>query len=138
MAELLCRGASYLSDEYALIDKQGCVHSYPRPLLVRNGSLRQTLTLPEELNASFASGHPAPVGWIFATSYSAGAAWSVREMSQSETVLLLLRNTPQEIAQTPEMLDVFLRVARHAVIREGTRGDAGEAAERILDFVRHT
>ncbi len=71
VAELLRRGASHFSDEYALIDSQGLIHSYPRPLLLRNGSPVQTLVLPEELNASFVS-HPAAVGWIMALDYSPG------------------------------------------------------------------
>ena len=136
VAELLRRGASHLSDEYALIDKQGRVLAYPRPLLLRNGGTRQALTLPGDLNANFTTGHPVPVGWIFATSYLPGASWSVREMSQGETVMLLLRNTPHEMAQVPEIIDVFRRLAGNAVSYEGTRGDAAEAADRILDFVR--
>jgi hypothetical protein len=137
VAELLRRGASHLSDEYALIDRQGCVHAYPRPLLLRNGGLRQALTLPADLNASFALGHPVPVGWIFATSYLPGASWSIREMSQGETVMLMLRNTPHEMAETPEIVDAFVRVARSTVSYEGTRGDAAEAAEHILNFIHH-
>lgn len=136
VAELLRRGASHLSDEYALIDRRGCVLAYPRPLLLRNGGARQALTLPGELNASFTVGRPVPVGWIFSTSYVPGAAWSVREISQGEAVMLLLRNTPHEMAQVPEILDVFRRLAAGAVHYEGTRGDAAEAAEKILDFVR--
>ena len=34
VAELLRRGATYFSDEYALIDSEGRVHPYPRPLLL--------------------------------------------------------------------------------------------------------
>ena len=71
VAELLRRGASCFSDEYALIDKEGCIHSYPRPLLLRNGRPLQSLVLPEELNASFAT-HPAPIGWILALDYVPG------------------------------------------------------------------
>ena len=136
VAELLLRGASHFSDEYALIDKQGCVHAYPRPLLLRNGGPRQSLTLPTDLNAAFAVSHPVPVGWIFATSYSPGTVWSIREMSQGEALMLLLRNTPHEIAETPEIVDVFLRVARNATCCEGTRGDAAQAADEILDLIR--
>src|SRR6059058_4219429 len=33
--QLIEAGASYYSDEYAVLDEKGCVHSYPRPLGVR-------------------------------------------------------------------------------------------------------
>lgn len=135
VVELLRRGASHLSDEFALIDKQGYVHSYPRPLLLRNGG-PQSLTLPADLNASYDFGQPVPVRWIFATSYAPESSWDIREMSQGEAVMLLLRNTPHEMAQTPEMVNRFVRVAGSATCYQGSRGDAGEAAERILDLIR--
>ncbi len=134
-AELLRRGASHFSDEYALIDDQGLTHSYPRPLLLRNGRPMQSLVLPEELSARFAS-EPAPVGWILALDYVSGGHWEIQELSQGEAVMLLLRNTPHEMAKSPEMIDFFLRVADKALCFEGTRGEAAEAAVRVLDLVR--
>jgi hypothetical protein len=135
VAELLRRGASHFSDEYALIDQEGRVHAYPRPLLQRNGRPLQSLVLPEELNASFAS-EPAPVGWIVSVEYVQGGAWDIDEVSQGEAVMLLLRNTPHHMDQTPEVIDFFSRVACNAVCYEGKRGDAAEAATRILDLIR--
>lgn len=135
VAELLRHGASHFSDEYALIDSQGRTHSYPRPLLLRNGGPLQSLVLPEELNASFAT-NPAPVGWILALEYVPGADWGIREMSQGEAVMLLLSNTPHEMAQSPEMIDSFMRVAGNAVCFEGKRGDAFEAATDVINLIR--
>jgi hypothetical protein len=134
-AELLRHGASCFSDEYALIDKNGKVHLYPRPLLLRHGSPRQSIVLPEELNAKFAA-YPASVGWIVAVDYIAGDQWGVRLLPQSEAVLLLLRNTPHEMAQSPELVDFFHHAVASAVCYEGRRGDAEEAIGHILDLVR--
>jgi hypothetical protein len=135
VAELLRRGASHFSDEYALIDNLGRTHSYPRPLLLRNGSPLQSLVLPEELNAAFAT-EPASIGWILALEYAPGGMWDVRKLSQSEAAMLLLRNSPHEMAQSPEMIDFFVRVAANAVCFEGRRGDAVDAATHIFDLVR--
>ncbi|MGA9667893.1 MAG: hypothetical protein WBQ94_01725, partial [Terracidiphilus sp.] len=63
VAELLRQGATYFSDEYALIDSEGQVHPYPRPLLLRNGCPEQFPALPGEFNSS-AGMAPAPVGFI--------------------------------------------------------------------------
>lgn len=136
VVELLKRGAAHLSDEYALIDKHGYVHAYPRPLLLRNGGPLQLLTLPADLNASFTVGRAVPVRWILSTSFAPGSSWSIHEMTQGEAVMLMLRNTPHEMAQTPEIVNLFLRVAAKAICYEGTRGDAGEAADHILDLIR--
>ena len=135
VAELLRRGASCFSDEYALIDNEGRIHSYPRPLLLRNGRPQQSLVVPEELNSSYAAG-PAPVGWIFALDYVPGEAlWDVRQMSQGEAVMLLLRNTPHEMAESPGMVDFFLRVAANAACYAGQRCDVAEASTRVFDLI---
>ena len=134
VAELLRRGASHFSDEYALIDNAGRVHSYPRPLLLRAGGPIQSLVLPHELNSGFAT-EPAPVGWVVALEYMPGATWSIRSISQGEGVMLLLRHTPHEMDQAPEMLDFFLRVASNAVCFTGQRGEAADAARHIIDLV---
>jgi hypothetical protein len=135
VAELLRRGASHFSDEYALIDDHGLTHSYPRPLLLRNGRPTQSLVLPEEMNAQFAS-EPAPVGWILALDYVAGGQWKVHELSQGEAIMLLLQNTPHEMAKSPEMIDFFLRVAEKARSFQGVRGEATDAATCVLDLIR--
>lgn len=134
VAELLRRGAIHLSDEYALIDHQGRVHSYPRPLLLRNGRPTQSLVLPEELNSRFAT-EPVPVGWIIAVDYVPGGAWEAHQISQSEAVMLLLRNTPHEMEQAPEMTDFFIRLVSDAACYAGVRGEVGEAADRVLELV---
>jgi hypothetical protein len=135
VAELLRRGASHFSDEYALIDNQGRTHAYPRPLLLRNGRPLQSMVLPEELNASFASS-PAPVGWILALDYVPGGAWNIHELSQGETVMLLLRNSPHEMDHSPEMIDFFVCAAANAGCFKGVRGDAAEAATHVLELIQ--
>jgi hypothetical protein len=136
VAELLHCGASYFSDEYALIDNKGRMHSYPRPLLLRNGRPAQSLVLPEELNASFAA-KSAPIGWILALDYVPGAVWKIQAMSQGEAVMLLLRNTPHQLEKSPEMIDCFLHAAANAVCYEGQRGEASEAATHVMELAGH-
>ena len=134
VVELLRRGASCFSDEYAFIDNEGNVHSYPRPLLIRNGQPRQSLSLPEELGSTFAV-DAAPVGWILALEYVSLGKWDVRQIEQSEAVMYLLRNTPHEMARSPEMVDFFLRTAANAACYAGQRCDVNEAATHVLDLV---
>jgi hypothetical protein len=134
VAELLRRGAFCFSDEYALIDKQGLIHAYPRPLLLRNGRPRQTPVLPDELSSRFVAKH-APVGWIVATDYVPGGEWHVKGISQSEAVALLLRNTPHEMEQEPAMIDNFICASAAAASYKGTRGDVTDAAARLLHLI---
>lgn len=134
VAELLRRGAAHLSDEYALVDGEGRVHSYPRPLLLRNGGPKQSLVLPSDLDARFEM-EPMEMGWIVAVDYDPEGQWKIERISQGEAVMFLLRNTPHEMEQSPEMIELFTRCAGGAKCYAGTRGDVVEAAEKILELV---
>ena len=134
VAELLRRGATYFSDEYALIDSSGRVHPYPRPLLLRNGSPEQSPVLPAECNARTGD-TPAPVGWILSLEYLPENAWSVAAVSQSEALLLLLRNTPHVLSESPDLVAVFQRAVAGATCFVGRRPDAYEAVSQILRLI---
>ena len=94
VAELVRRGAPYFSDEYALIDADGRVHPYPRPLLLRDGSGYDQPRLATELGGTVAH-EPLPAGLIVGVRYVPDASPFTQAMSQADGVLLLLRNTPQ-------------------------------------------
>jgi len=134
VAELLRRGATYFSDEYALIDREGLVHPYPRPLLLRDGGADQVPVLAGELNAPVGD-TPAPLGWIVILDYKAGESWAVLPMAQSLAVLALLRNTPHTLADSPQMVEQFERAVSGAKCYTGRRGDAAEAAADLLRLI---
>ncbi len=134
VVELLRRGATYYSDEYALIDSRGQIHPYPRPVLVRNGRAFQQPVLPDEWQAPVGR-EPVTAGWIFLVNYRAGGAWKVEPMEQSEAVFALLKNTPHVLAESHELLSFFHRAVLGVKGFSGERSEAGEAAERILELV---
>jgi hypothetical protein len=131
VAELLRRGATYFSDEYALIDREGRAHPYPRPLLLRHGSPEQVPVLAEEFDAAVGC-DPAPVGWILSLMYESAGAWSVTPVVQSVATLNLLQNTPHILTDSPGMVSAFQRVAAGADCYTGTRADAVDSADQIL------
>jgi hypothetical protein len=134
VAELLRRGALYLSDEYALIDAVGRAHPYPRPLLLRNGSPEQIPCLPDELDAKVGR-LPVPVGWILALEYDPAAHWRISAVPQSEALLILLRNTPHALADTPRIVAPLKRASATSTCYTGTRERAADAAEHILRII---
>jgi hypothetical protein len=134
VAELLRRGATYFSDEYALIDAEGRVHPYPRPLLLRNDRDEQFPSLPDQFGAAVGNA-PAPVGWILSLEYHPGGAWSIAQVPQSLALLGLLRNTPHTLPDSPQMVGAFQSAVAGASCFEGRRGEAGEAAEHILQMI---
>ncbi len=134
VAELLRQGATYFSDEYALIDSAGRVHPYPRPLLLRNSCPEQVPVLAGECNASVGNAS-APVGWILSLQYQPGGNWSVAAVHQSEGLMILLRNTPHVWAESPSMLGAFQRAVAGAACYAGSRTEAKDAAGEILRMV---
>jgi hypothetical protein len=134
VTELLRRGATYFSDEYALIDSEGLVHPYPRSLLVRNGRPEQVPMLPAECNASVGD-VPAPVGWILSLQYLPGCTWEATAISQSEALLTLLRNTPHVLAESPDMVRVFECAVKGAICYTGRRNEAADAVDHILRLI---
>lgn len=132
VAELLRNGATYFSDEYALLDSEGRVHPYPRPLLLRKDRLLPMLA--DECNAPIGTG-PAPVGWILFLEYQPGCEFSVEEVPQGEAVLALLCNTPHAWADSPDLMRVFQRAVAGANCLRGRRANAVDAAVRILQLL---
>src|SRR5437870_1301491 len=81
VAELVRAGAAYYSDEYAVVDPQGRVHPYPKPLSLReNGAARGKKYAMEELGGR-AGSKPIPVGLVVVSAYKAGARWRLHRLS---------------------------------------------------------
>lgn len=131
--ELLKKGAVYYSDEYAFLDAEGQVHPYPRPLMLRNGRGRCP-TLPSAWNAPSAES-PAPVRLIFFLDWRRAGRWDVRQIPQSEALLLLLQNAPQEMAEFPEIVGLLRTAVGSANCYAGVRGEARSAAARVIELL---
>lgn len=134
VAELLRRGATYFSDEYALIDANGRVHPHPRPLLVRNGGPEQYPMLAGEYNAPVGDA-PARIGWVIELQYRPEERFSAAPITQSEALLALLRNTPHALEETPDLVDTLRCAVTEAACYSGCRGEAAQAVDEILRLI---
>jgi hypothetical protein len=131
VAELVRAGATYFSDEYALIDSEGQVHAYPRPMLLRNAK-PDAVTSPVEKPGTA----PASVRWILALRYEPGCIWNPVAADQAQGVLMLLRNTPHILATMPGIVSSFERAVAGAQCLTGCRPEAADAADEILRLIR--
>jgi hypothetical protein len=135
VAELVRRGALYLSDEYALIDGAGRVHPYPRSLLVRERSGEGRPMLATDLGGAVAH-EPVRPSLILELRHVAEGALSLESVTQGDGVLLLLRNTPQVLADKWWLRVPLERAVQDAACYTGRRGEAREAAAAVLDLAR--
>jgi|SRR5208283_3008615 len=138
VAELVRRGATYFSDEYAVIGVDGCVYPYPRALMLRNGLPEQRAVLPVELAATVGNSG-VPPRLILTLRYSEGERFQVRKMTHGEALMILLQSTPQVLADATHIFGLLSRVAGSAVTFDGVRGEASQAADHIFALVaQHT
>ena len=132
VAELVRSGATYYSDEYAVLDSRGRVHPYARPLGMRSpGSDRAQKVKAEDIGATIGS-KPLRVGLVLSTKFKAGARWRPREITHGKGVLELMSNTVAARSQPERALTVLPAALRSARILKGVRGEAGEIVEAIL------
>ena len=125
-------GATYYSDEYAVLDKRGRVHPYPRPLSMRqNGGGRPKKILPEALGGTTGV-RPLPVGLVVATSYRPGVRWRPRPLSPGRAVMELLAHTVPARRDPERVLATLRSATAEAIVLKGARGEAEEVAEVLL------
>jgi hypothetical protein len=132
VAALLRAGASYFSDEYAVLDEFGRVWPYPRrlslPVDQRGHRARCT---PEDLGSRAACG-PLPVGLIAVAHYRQGARWRPCSLSPGQAVLeLMALAVPAHARPLPTMV-VAQAAVRGALCLKGERGEADAAAAELL------
>jgi hypothetical protein len=132
VSELVRAGAVYYSDEYAVIDREGRVHPYARPLAVREGGgLRQTRKAVEEFGGS-AGEEPLPVGLVVVSRYERGTSWRPRPLTSGECVLELLSNTVPARRSPARAMSALTKASAGATALTGPRGEAAVAARAIM------
>jgi hypothetical protein len=135
LTEALVRaGATYYSDEFALLDEDARVRPYPRALALRTGTHSRARRIPvSELGPG--SGEAVPVGLVAQLVFDATRGWRVETLSPARTALALIDNAVAARSRTAEVLERCVRAASTSVGLAGTRGEAGEAAWRLVDAV---
>jgi hypothetical protein len=132
VSELVRLGATYVSDEYAVIDGDGLLVPFAKPLSIRTGRhdpLGRLVDVPDERVAH----RPVRAGLIVVTAYAPGAHWHPSVRSPGEGALALLQNTVSARRKPGPALRATGRVVRDAVTLLGRRGEASDAARGVLE-----
>jgi hypothetical protein len=131
VAALLRAGASYYSDEYTVLDGQGLVHPFARPLSLRVPDRSPVRCRPEEFGSQ--AGHePLPVGLVAVTHFRPQGSWRPRPLTEGQAVMALLQHTLPAQLDPEGSLRVLTQAVRPATLLHGVRGDADETAELLL------
>jgi hypothetical protein len=133
VAALVSQGASYLSDEYAVLDADGLVHPYPKPLSVREDpTSRRQSDVPAERFGAVAEDRAIAVGVVAVTRYEEGAEWRPERRTPADGAMILLANAVPARDRPGATLAAVRRACAGAVVLEGPRGEARDAAAALL------
>ena len=130
VAELIRAGATYYSDEYAVLDAQGRVHPYPRPLSVRQNGKRVKRT-PQMLGGKSGT-EPLAIGLVIVSRYKPGARWRPRALSAGEGALALIENTVAVQREPETVLETLRRAMPDAPVLKGVHGNARQVVDHIV------
>jgi hypothetical protein len=132
VAALVRAGATYYSDEYAILDRRGLVHPYPKQLLIRTGGPAPPGRFWPEALGGGSGVEPLPVASVIVTRYRSGAQWRPRALSLGRGVIALLGHTVSARRQPHLTLTTLSRALSQAAVQKGVRGEAEEMAETLL------
>ena len=126
-------GADYYSDEYAVLDLNGNVAPFAKPLSIRVEGGRSKLLDPRVLGT--VGTDLVPVAVVAALVHRPGAVWAPSFERGATTALPLVENTVPARERQTDTLDSAVAVARRAVLVRGERGEAGAAADALLELL---
>jgi hypothetical protein len=125
-------GATYYSDEYAVLDGAGRVHAFPASLSIRGDGAAPAYRISAAELTGGAAVPPLPVGLVAAVSYSATGPGRWRTVSAGEGALAVLAHSLPARRRPSAALRTLVRALRESRVVVGRRGEADEAAQRLL------
>ncbi len=133
-AELVKAGATYYSDEYAVLDEQGRVHHYARPIGIReHGEFEKATKYAVETLGGRPGSKPLPVKLVLVSRYKPGARWQPRQLSAGEGALALLANTVSARREPENALTALNQAVSCATVVKGNRGEARQVIDYIFE-----
>lgn len=134
---LLSVGARYYSDEYAVINQEGMVEAFTRPLGIRNHSEDRFRSVPHspETITELIGGPPVPITLIVVTEYVEGAEWKPEMLSPGEGLIEILKHTVPIRRRPAFTMDVLGRAVEKAGIVRSPRGDASQLVGKLKLFL---
>jgi hypothetical protein len=130
---LVRAGATYYSDEYAVLDGRGRVQPFPAALSIREDGIAPARRVAAAELGGHAGLPSLPVGLVVVSPYVRGARCRLRRASTGAGALALLAHCVPARRRPTEVLARLSKAVRAADVRIGIRGDADDAARRILE-----
>jgi hypothetical protein len=127
-------GATYYSDEYALLDCEGYTSPYPVPLSLRRADGTSTTVIPALLGGRVGAERLA-VKLILLTRYADGAVWRPQKLSPSQAMLMLMDNTVAARGDPQFSMPILRATVSGANTLQSIRGDAESIVTAIVKLL---
>jgi hypothetical protein len=128
---LLRAGATYYSDEFALVDRLGRIHPHPSPIQLRNGDGTTHRIQPADLPARVGM-QPLRLGLVLVTQHRVGASWRPRRITPGEGMLAVLVNTVSAQRDPGRAMGTIAKMLTGARLLKGPRGEADATVACLL------
>jgi len=138
VAQLVKKGALYYSDEYAVLNKDGFVEPFPKPLSLRGivNEYAQVDYSVESLGGRKGK-KKLPVGMILLMEFSPNLTtkkWKPKLLSPGQGVMEILPHTISIRNDAKLALNVLNKIASRAIIAKSKRGEAKEFVDLLINF----
>jgi hypothetical protein len=134
VAELVRAGATYYSDEFAVLQPSGRVEAFAKPLSVRQPDGR-TQSTPVEALGGQAGRTPLRPALVALATHRPGSRWRPARLSKGQALLALLAHTVPVRRRPRASLAALEAVLEGALVQRGPRGEARDAAAALLRTV---
>jgi len=129
-------GATYYSDEFAVLDRDGRVHPFARPLTIRDGSIAVTRRVATEALGAETGTSSLPIGLVLVTAYQAGARWRPRRLTPAQTLLALMRHTVAARGAAAHSMPILKQAVSGGMALASPRGEARALVPVVLRHIR--
>jgi hypothetical protein len=133
VSELIRRGATYYSDEYAVLDDKGFVYPFAKPISLRLPGSFEGINWEVEQFGATTGVKSVPIGLVAITRYEAGAKWRPRKLTPGQGALALLSHSVAARRQPGRVMGSLRRALGATLILKGVRGEASELAQQLLE-----
>ena len=134
VAALVKQGATYYSDEWAVLDAQGRVHPFARPLSIRHpadqGGGESSVSV--ESIGGRAGKSPLPVGLVVMTNFDPRKRWAPRPLSAAEGALAMVEHAVQMDRDPPRVLGTLRQIVSRAPVLASARSQADDVVADLL------
>ena len=135
-AALVRAGATYFSDEYAVLDAEGRAHPYARALQMRQPGGTAQQGVPVEALNGVAGAEPLRITHVLFARYKSGARWQPQRMTSGMAVLEMLRHAIAIQRSPVRVMAALSAMMAGARAWESERDDADLLVPALLAAVR--